>query len=291
MVSTMKNTQIKEPFPIKAIRWTYPKLENIAPPLAHRVAWNLFFSPFRFKMPKREDNAYNTAKKSWISVNNKRVRLFEWGEKGAPVALVVHGWSGRAAQFYKFIGPLIAAGYKVVSFDAPGHGDSEGKQTHIGEFSEIIMHIDKEIGKIKAGIGHSFGGISLLYAKKEGLDLDTIVMISSPTVGEDILTGFRKKINASEKTSIAMRKMVQTNFHLDFEDITACELVKKIEIKHHLIMHDRDDMEVPYQNAETLKEVSQNATLVLTSGLGHTRILRDQAVLDTILNFINSGKE
>lgn len=281
------NTQIKEPFPIKAIRWTYPKLETIAPPLAHKVAWNLFFSPIRFKKPKREENAYNSAQKSWASINNKQVRIFEWGEKGAPVVLVVHGWSGRATQFFQFIGSLVACGYKVVSFDAPGHGDSEGKQTHIGEFSEIIMHIDQHIGKIKVGIGHSFGGISLLYAKKEGLDLDTIVMISSPTIGEDILTGFRKKINASPKTSTAMRKMVQTNFHLDFEDITACELIKKIDLKKHLIIHDKDDMEVPYQNAEALKEASENAKLLLTKGLGHTRILRDQTVLDTVINFIH----
>lgn len=285
------NTQIKEPFPIKAIRWTYPKLETIVPPLAHKVAWNLFFSPFRFKRPKREENAYNSAKTSWTSVNNKRVRLFEWGAKGAPIAILVHGWSGRATQFFKYIGPLVAAGYHVVSFDAPAHGDSEGKQTHMEEFSDVILYIQKNMGKIKIGIGHSFGGISLLFAKKEGLDLNTIVMISSPTVGEDILTGFRKKINASQRTSTAMRKMVQTNFHLDFEDITAVELIKKIELKNHLIVHDRDDSEVPFQNAEELKKVSKNAKLLLTNGLGHTRILRDQSVLNTILNFIDINQE
>lgn len=272
---------------MKAIRWSYPKLETIAPTLAHKMAWNLFFSPIKFKKPAREENIYNSAQKSWIYINNKRVRVFEWGDKAAPVVLVVHGWSGRATQFFKFIEPLIASGYRVVSFDAPGHGDSEGKQTHMGEFSDIIMHINKNIGKIHVGIGHSFGGISLLYAKKEGLELDTIIMISSPTIGEDILGGFRKKINASEKTSVAMRKMVQTNFHLDFEDITACELIKKINLKNHLIIHDKDDQEVPYQNAESLIEVSKNAKLLLTNGLGHTRILRDQTVLDTVINFID----
>ncbi|MCB0495212.1 MAG: alpha/beta hydrolase [Cyclobacteriaceae bacterium] len=287
----MKNTQLKEPFPIKAIRWTYPKLETIAPPLAHKVAWNLFFSPFRFKKPQREEHAYQSARSSWITVNNKKVRVFEWGEKGAPIALLVHGWSGRATQFYMFIAPLVAEGYRVIAFDAPAHGDSEGKQTHIAEFADVIFHLEKTKGKINIGIGHSFGGISLLYAKKEGLDLNTIIMISSPTIGEDILTGFRKKINASAKTSEAMRKMVQTNFHLDFEDITACELVKKTDLKNHLIIHDKDDLEVPYQNAEALKKASKNSKLLLTSGLGHTRILRDQSVLDTIINFIDLNKD
>jgi len=282
----MKNKIQKEPFLLKAIRWFYPKLEIIIPPLAHKIAWNLFFSPFRFKRPHRENRVYTSAKTHSININNKKVKLFEWGSKGNPIAVLIHGWSGRATQLYKFIEPLIDSGYHVIGFDAPAHGDSEGKITSIPEFYQVLYHIQENIGKITVGIGHSFGGVSLLYSKKEGIDLDTIIMISSPTIGEDILTGFRKKINASKKTSVAMRKMVKQNFNLDFEDITACELIKNMPIKNHLIVHDYNDMEVPYQNAEALQRLNTEAEILLTKELGHTRILRDDATVEAIIKFI-----
>jgi esterase/lipase len=291
MKTQTKQAKIKEPFQLKAIRWSYPKLERIAPPVAYNIAWNLFFSPIRFKRPTRENQAFETAKISATIVNDKEVKIYEWGIKGNPVAVMIHGWSGRATQFFKFIDPLVKEGYHVVAFDAPAHGLSEGKSTNIKEFYETLTHIKNTIGNIKVGIGHSFGGVSLLYAKKEGLNLDTIIMIGSPTVGEDILSAFRKKINASYRTSLALRKMVVRKFDLDFEEITACELAKKIIIKNHLIIHDKDDLEVPFQNAHSLKSVSPSASLILTTGLGHTRIIRDNMVVERTLNFINrAGK-
>jgi len=193
-------------------------------------------------------------------------------------------------QFFKFIQPLLDKGYQVVGFDAPAHGLSEGKSTNILEFYQVLSHIGKKIGTIKVGIGHSLR-CSLLFAKKEGLKLDTIIMIASPTIGEDIITSFRKKINASPRTSIALRKMVAERFELDFEEITACELAKQITLKNHLIIHDKDDMEVPYNNAEVLKRINPKAQLLLTNGLGHTRILRDDNVVDTTLKFIENSNQ
>ncbi len=283
--------KIQEPFALKTIRWVYPKIEKYAPALAHNIAWNLFFSPFKFKRPARETEAFEKAKISSISINGKKIKLFEWGKQGNPIVVMVHGWSGRATQFFKFIEPLVIKDYHVVAFDAPAHGLSEGKTTNIKEFYETLSYIEKNIGQIKIGVGHSFGGVSLLYAIKEGLNLDSIVMISSPTIGEDILTAFRKKINASPLTSKALRKMVVRRFNLDFEEITAYEIAKTIEIKNHLIIHDKDDKEVPYQNAESLKMINQKAKLMLTNGLGHTRILRDKTVIEQTLSFIESSKK
>lgn len=285
IMNTAKN-KIKEPFSLRALRWSYPKIEKIAPGIAHNIAWNLFFSPFRFNRPERENTAFETANQTSITVNSKKVTLFDWGTPGNPVAVVVHGWSGRATQFHKFIQPLIDNGFHVVGFDAPAHGLSEGKNTNIKEFHTVLSHIEKNIGVIKIGIGHSFGGVSLLYAIKERLKLDAVVMISSPTIGEDILTSFRKKINASQHTSTALRKMVVEKFNLSFEEITACELSKVITLNNLLIVHDKNDSEVPYHNAQSLHKINSKSELLLTNGLGHTRILRDEQVVSTILQFI-----
>ncbi len=273
---------------LRALRWSYPKIEKIAPRVAHKIAWNLFFSPFRFKRPAREQEIFEQATITSITLNSKSVALFHWGKKSDPLVVVVHGWSGRATQFHAFIQPLLNQGYQVVGFDAPGHGQSEGKSTNIKEFYEVISHIKDNIGSIKIGIGHSFGGVSLLYSIKERLDLDTVIMISSPTIGEDILTNFREKINASIHTSYAIRKMVVQKFGLDFEEITACEIAKISPVKNLFIIHDKNDTEVPYNNAQALHKINAKAELLLTNGLGHTRILRDANVVDSALKFIKN---
>ena len=43
----------------------------------------------------------------------------------APSVYLVHGWGGRGSQLAAFVEPLVAAGHRVVLFDAPSHGDSD----------------------------------------------------------------------------------------------------------------------------------------------------------------------
>ena len=52
------------------------------------------------------------------------IAVYAWGN--GPTILCVHGWGGRATNFAAFIGPMVAAGFRVVAFDAPGHGQSSG---------------------------------------------------------------------------------------------------------------------------------------------------------------------
>jgi pimeloyl-ACP methyl ester carboxylesterase len=56
-----------------------------------------------------------------------------------------------------------------------------------------------------------------------------------------------------------------------------------------LIIHDRDDADVPWQQAELLAKAWPGARLLLTRGLGHMRILRNRDVIQTSVDFI-AGK-
>ena len=68
-----------------------------------------------------------------------------------------------AAQLDAFVEPLLAAGYRVVSFDAPGPGAStesfagRGRATLL-EFSESLSSAVDRFGDAHAVIAHSFGG-------------------------------------------------------------------------------------------------------------------------------------
>ena len=46
-----------------------------------------------------------------------------WGSHG-PIVLLVHGWEGRGSQLAAMVPLLVEAGFSVVTFDAPGHGEA-----------------------------------------------------------------------------------------------------------------------------------------------------------------------
>src|SRR6267378_1472357 len=48
----------------------------------------------------------------------EQIIYYRWGS-GSKRVLLVHGWGGRAAQFFALIPRLVDAGFEVIAFDAP----------------------------------------------------------------------------------------------------------------------------------------------------------------------------
>ena len=76
---------------------------------------------------------------------------------------------------------LVEAGYRVLSFDAPAHGLSSGKQNNIYEISGTILGLDKLYGPFESVITHSFGGPCLAIAMQNGLKTSRVINISPPS--------------------------------------------------------------------------------------------------------------
>ena len=84
-----------------------------------------------------------------------------------------------------------------------------------------------------------------------------------------------------------MIDIVEKRFGQSLESYSGSNAVKQLPIPIHII-HDENDYEVPISYAHDLHKVSKNASLLLTQGLGHRRILRNQDVIDKVLTFINN---
>ena len=106
----------KIPVILKIIRILFPILE-IIPPLAKAYARYLFFKPLKYPYQEPELKYLDKSKKTKISFEGKNISVYSWGS-GTPI-LFVHGWSGRGAQFWKFVDPFVNSDYKVITFDAP----------------------------------------------------------------------------------------------------------------------------------------------------------------------------
>ena len=67
-------------------------------------------------------------------------------------------------QFHALIAHFVSKGFKVISFDAPGHGKSSGGETNLVEFAACIDKIVAINGAPKVLIGHSLGAVISLLA-------------------------------------------------------------------------------------------------------------------------------
>jgi len=59
--------------------------------------------------------------------------------------LLVHGWGGRGAQLASFVEPLVARGFSVLTFDAPGHGASAARWDGLADVALQPIAKDREL--------------------------------------------------------------------------------------------------------------------------------------------------
>lgn len=254
--------------------------------MAYKFFLTLFFTPLRYKTPDKERKAETFSDAFTVIVAGKKVQCYQWGNADKTV-LLIHGWAGRATQFRRFIKPLQAAGYQVVGFDGPAHGQSEGKQTNILEFEEVLRQIYERTGAPDAIIAHSFGGGVALHAAMNGLPVNTLVNIASPTIGDEIINTYLRAIGGSEKTKEYFKRELLRRYGKPFDEYTSLHAIRNLTQPINLLLvYDEDDKEVSLKHPLALMELYPDAVLHQTKGLGHTRILKDDGVIGRIVTYI-----
>ncbi|GHB64788.1 alpha/beta fold hydrolase [Persicitalea jodogahamensis] len=118
----------------------------------------------------------------FIDVNGAKIYIEDYG-KGEPLILL-HGF-GRTLEDWKPYIPEFAKSYHVIAWDMRGHGRSTNPDTsnvflHATAAQDLSALIKKlSLKKVKA-IGHSSGGIIILYAALKEQDMfEAIVPISA----------------------------------------------------------------------------------------------------------------
>lgn len=276
------------PRALRFVRWVFPKLELISSSLAVAYFEKIFFTPIRYEATLKEHACELLANKEKIHVDGKKIQTYEWGNPDLPYVIVIHGWAGRATQFRKFVPVFNEAGFRILGFDGPAHGQSTGKRTDISEFSIVLQTIIKQKGVPEAIIAHSFGGGAALYSIMNGLPVTKLINVASPTMADEIIKSYLNAIGGSWKTGERFKQLVLKKFGKPFEEFTALHFVKHISNLRIMLVHDNEDKDVPIIQAQELVKSYPSATLLTTQGLGHNRILKDDHVIKECLNFIKN---
>ena len=271
------------PIPIRCFAKT---LELISSRLASFFGIRLFITPVNFPIPKREQYMLKSAQKKRLHIPEikKEIEILSYGYSKKKV-LLVHGWSGRSTQLFAFADKLLENGYMVISFDGPAHGKSTGRTTMMPEFLKTIEKINTSFGPFEAAIGHSFGATSLYNAAATFLDIKTFIAIGSGDRISDIISNFAKNLYLKEKSAKKIQLGLEKKWMIHIDDFSSSSVAKKIKIPV-LVVHDIIDGDVPVSCAYRIRQNLEKGSLFITNGLGHTKILRNNEVINKSIKYI-----
>jgi pimeloyl-ACP methyl ester carboxylesterase len=270
------------------VRTAFAILGQAAPGLAATWALDLFFTPHGRRGSRRITALLSDARRFDVTLDGQRVAAWSWGD--GPAVYLVHGWAGVGGQLAAFVAPLLAGGFRVVSFDAPGHGASGGRRSSVVHFANALRELTAREGKPHAVIAHSLGAAAVVRALTQGLALERAVFVG-PTGGpRDWSERFRTHLGVPPHVMAAMRERSERWLGASWEEFDVPRLARS-QSAPLLVLHDRDDAEVPWSDGAAIASAWPGARLVTTTGLGHRRILRDEDVVRQAVAFVKGDEE
>ena len=252
-------------------------------------AGTMFLTPKRLAIKEWEQQAEQQGQRFKL---NDDISAIRWLPSGInePAAnrkqiLLVHGWESRATQMYGIAQKLIDQGFEVVAVDMPAHGHSSGTTSNPRVFTQTIQLAQQQLGDFEAIIGHSMGAGATAFAVGRGLNPQKIVLISGPSSIENALRRFAGFIGLNKKGVNRFVQFVSNFVGGTLEELDSALLLKKSNISA-LLIHDEQDLEVPASESKRLAQSLKNSELYLSHGLGHRKILKSEAVLQKITEFV-----
>jgi len=254
--------------------WVYRAL----PGVSARVLSDRFLLPWK-RLPSLESGGARTT----VRVDGQRAS-FEVSGQG-PLVILAHGWSGASGQFAALRERLLSAGLRVATFDAPAHGSSPGRTTSAAQFMRVIEAIARDHGPTLAVVGHSLGGLAAAMSSRRVAPKGLVLLSPMPSF-DFALDQFQVALRFDDRMREQVAARVQTQAKFERDDA---------RIEHGLavgaptlLIHDRDDRRVPVAISRSLAASFRGLDYLETVGLGHSRVLADDAVVTRVTDFLSS---
>lgn len=276
---------------LRALRGAFKALERVSPSLGARWALRLWCQPPAAGGRRRDDRPGPGRISTLAAAGSPSVVVETWGY-GPPVYLL-HGWGGWRGQLGAFVEPLVSAGYRAVAVDVPSHGDSasgtagRGRSTMI-EFAQTLAALANAHGAPVAVIAHSMGGAATALAVRDGLSVPRAVFVAPAADPVAQTIRFAEVLGIGPRTYERMLKLLRALAGRPMSEFDVRTLDGRL-VPPTLVIHDRDDREVSYEQGLAIAGTWPGTQLLSTSGLGHRRILRDDDVIQAAVDHVRAA--
>jgi esterase/lipase len=271
---------------LKYIRTKFKLLSTFSKRKAAEKAFRLFCTP-QYRNRKKLPRIFEQAETIRFIFLNYTIQGYRWNASSEKKVLILHGFESSVINFDRYVQPLIRKGYCVLAFDAPAHGRSTGREINVLIYKDFIDQINKAFGPVRNFIAHSLGGLALSLAieKWEHDQSFKIVFIAPAVETETAIDSFFKFLQ--------MNNYVRKEFDNVIEERGgyAPSWYSLARVSEHikatvLFFQDKDDEMTPLSDVEPIIKANRpNFKFILTEGLGHRRIYRDNKVAKAIIDF------
>src|SRR5690349_22858584 len=251
-------------------------------------AYRAFFSPSRYEVKSTDQAVLERGTTYRLPFAGGEVAVTTWGE--GPAVLLMHGWGGARAQMTGFVEPLLAAGYRVVAYDQPAHGESDGKTTNLLEIAPTMDLVMQREGKFDAILAHSFGTLITSFAivKRNFPAPKKLVYFGSFNRLMEALPRFQVLANLPDAVIDGLSAMINQNFDRALLDsIVNADLAPQTKLPA-LMFHDRSDNVTPVEDSRAIAAAWLDAQYVETNGLGHRGALQSKEIHEQVINFLKA---
>jgi pimeloyl-ACP methyl ester carboxylesterase len=182
----------------------------------------------------------------------------------------------------------------VVSFDAPGHGESgpgalgRGRST-LPELAEAVAAVTAVGGPADGIVAHSLGASATTLAVLDGLAADRLVLVAPIAAPIAYTREFAAAMGFGPRVHTGLLRRIERLVDRPLADFDLPARLAAAEPPPALVVHDRQDKESRYADGEALVAAWPGAELAGTDGLGHRRILRDPEVVRRAVTFLTAA--
>lgn len=272
------------------IRTKLNLLAIVSRPKAAAAAMKIFSTPFR-KSNKKAPPVFRKAEQLSFRLDENIIRGHRWNAGQKQKILIVHGFESSSKNFDRYVVPLMKTGYEVLAFDAPAHGRSGGKQINLLIYIKMLHYVHDHYGPFNAYLSHSFGGLAVTHFL-ENIEHDEnvrLILIAPTTESTSAIDSFFKTLQLGTDIRKEFNQLILTKSGVSPDHYSVRRAVRNIKARI-LWFHDEDDELTPFEDALKVKEENHShVEFIVTKGLGHRKIYRENKVVKRCIEFCQAS--
>jgi hypothetical protein len=262
---------VKRFFPsyIRKVGATINRIGKYRPKLACKLTMGMLSVSLRKPLKAADYRFYQDGKPELYRWKKHRFYTYSYGE-GTPI-LLLHGWCSNGARWREYVQELVAAGYRAIVLDAPGHGLSPGRFLSVPDYIQCVREVLLTEPDWHAIIAHSMGSLTGIIGASEAGHINPstrLVLMSTFSNCDRLMSTFARCLGVSEEVLQQTREWITEYTGRPLSYFSLTDHLQALG-NDRLLIADTEDIVVPQRELETILQHYPNIEYQLTEGLGH----------------------
>ena len=231
------------------------------------------------------------------STHHKKVEIWDINpDAKGPICISIHGWANTSDSFLPLVKNMKSKN-RIILVNARSHGASaDEKHMNLLKYAEdikaVVNHLEFANGTLEpiVLIGHSLGGAAALYQASKDKRIMAVATIGTFADLETIMRhGFIKNKLPNGFVG-SMLTYIEFRIGDRLANISPLKTVQNFT-GPVLLIHGTKDEVVPFSDLNKIRKAAhrENVEQFVMKGFGHSELLAEQGIADSIEKFITKN--